>query len=126
VCTADVCETIGSSLLLPAGGYLTLATNGNSAENGGLPGAVWALTAGQFLPNGGGSVQLVDPASNVAALLIYASGGAWPVPNGASLSLDPGHFDAAQAQLGANWCLSTTPYGLGDKGTPGAANLPCP
>ena len=49
----------------------------------------------------------------------YDDGPAFPDPTGASMALiDP----ALDNNVGANWCTSSTPYGDGDLGTPGAAN----
>ena len=45
--------------------------------------------------------------------------------NGKSLQLDPSVHDAAEAQIGSNWCASTVTYSTGDYGTPGAANSNC-
>jgi hypothetical protein len=48
------------------------------------------------------------------------------VTTGASLNLDPDHFDANDNDDGANWCSSTTSIGTGlDLGTPGTANEIC-
>ena len=35
-------------------------------------------------------------------------------------------IDEVYASSGGNWCVSTSPYGVGDLGTPGAANDTCP
>jgi hypothetical protein len=44
---------------------------------------------------------------------------------GASRSLDPGSTDPTANDTLANWCDADSTYGLGDKGTPGAANDIC-
>ena len=45
---------------------------------------------------------------------------------GASLSLSPDHFSAAEAVLGSSWCVSSVAYNTGDFGTPGVQNQNCP
>ncbi|RPI46162.1 MAG: DUF4493 domain-containing protein, partial [Bacteroidetes bacterium] len=49
----------------------------------------------------------------------------FPDGSGASIQLDPGSLDPAQAVLGSSWCTSTTAYSTGDLGTPGTANQAC-
>lgn len=44
---------------------------------------------------------------------------------GASLQLDPDFVTAEDNDMERFWCDGTTAYGLGDLGTPGAANLEC-
>ena len=44
---------------------------------------------------------------------------------GKSIQLDPSIKDAAEAQLGSNWCSSSLKYSTGDFGTPGSVNSPC-
>ena len=46
----------------------------------------------------------------------------FPIGMGGSIALRDADLDNAQ---GANWCLSGTPFGAGDRGTPGSANA-CP
>lgn len=54
----------------------------------------------------------------------YDDGATFPDPNGQSMSLDPGSYDAVLNDTGANWCPGSTSYN-GDFGTPGAANPIC-
>lgn len=49
----------------------------------------------------------------------------FPVPDGASLTLNPSMMGAAANDLGAAWCLATSTFGLGDRGTPGTLNDDC-
>jgi len=55
----------------------------------------------------------------------YDDGATFPDPDGASMSLDPGSYDAGDNDLGGNWCEGASDYNMGDLGTPGAANDPC-
>jgi hypothetical protein len=49
----------------------------------------------------------------------------FPDGSGASIQLDPGSLDPAQAVLGTSWCAASTAYSTGDLGTPGTANVTC-
>ncbi|MSP17859.1 MAG: hypothetical protein EXR73_14875 [Myxococcales bacterium] len=48
------------------------------------------------------------------------------VGDGKSRSLDPGRTDPVQNDDALGWCEATSPYGAGDRGTPGAPNVACP
>jgi hypothetical protein len=50
----------------------------------------------------------------------------FPVPAGASRELRADVFDAVQNDLSGSWCTATTPFGLGDLGTPGDPVPSCP
>lgn len=52
-------------------------------------------------------------------------GSGFAVPNGASLSLNPLHLNAVDAQSGNWWCVATSAYNTGDYGTPGKTNDNC-
>ncbi len=52
-------------------------------------------------------------------------GSGFAVPNGASLSLNPLHLNAVDAQSGNWWCTATSEYNTGDYGTPGKTNDNC-
>jgi hypothetical protein len=49
----------------------------------------------------------------------------WAIAEGASMSLDPSLYSATSNDLQASWCPSSTAFGDGDLGTPGAANDSC-
>ncbi|HFA50625.1 MAG TPA: T9SS type A sorting domain-containing protein [Bacteroidetes bacterium] len=112
--------TIATSLIIPAGGYLVFANNGDAATNGGItPDYVYdpSLTLGNGTD--GLSVQcggaLID-------IVIWDNGATFPDPNGASMVLATDHLNAADNNLGIFWGTATTVYGDGDFGTPGALN----
>ena len=107
----------GGPLTIAAGGYLVLGINADSATNGGAP--VDYQYSSFFLANGDDEVILVDAAGVEVDRVEYDGGPAFPDPNGASMSLEDPALDN---NVGANWCTSTTPFGDGDRGTPGALN----
>jgi len=49
----------------------------------------------------------------------------FPRPDGASLNLNPSMMGTSANDHGAAWCLATSPFGVGDRGTPGAPNDAC-
>ncbi|HMV67843.1 MAG TPA: lamin tail domain-containing protein, partial [Myxococcota bacterium] len=76
------------------------------------------------LSNTGDAVWLDDPDGERIDAVDYRG---WTVPFAAALQLDPGHNDAAENDVEASWCASTTPLDPApDLGTPGAPNPPCP
>ena len=110
----------GGPLNIPAGGFLVLGRNSDSAANGGV--AVDYQYSGVFLSNSGDELVLLDKGLTEADRVEWDGGPAFPDPTGASMSLDDPTSDN---NVGANWCTAITPFGDGDLGTPGAAN-DCP
>jgi hypothetical protein len=116
-------HTIASSVIVPAGGYVTLARNADGAVNGGLPAAY----------EYGGDIQLANSSDEVILecegtvidAVFYDNGATFPDPNGASMSLDPNTLDAMSNDDGGNWCESTSSYASGNLGTPSAPNDNC-
>ena len=117
----------GGPLILPAGGYLVLGSNGNTALNGGV---TLDYDYGNFFNLGNNDddeIILEDLDGVIVDSVSYANGGAFPDPEGASLSLiDP----LADNDDGSSWCTTVsnpqTQYGATNNyGTPGAANA-CP
>ncbi len=109
------CELDG---VFDAGSRLVVARNGDPSANGGVNADVVCFFQ---LPNTAGAVLL---AADTGALDAVDYTG-WTVPDGASLSLDPGsHAPEANDHEDA-WCAATTPLPSGDAGTPGEPNDPC-
>lgn len=113
-----------SSLVIPAGGYLACVRNPDATANGGI-------TTACSYGNGTKTINLNN--SNTDYLAIKDAGGVtvdsvfWggtTPPTGASravidASLDHSTMDGPTA---TNWVTSSSTYGAGDRGTPGAAN----
>lgn len=111
----DSPQTIASSVIVPAGGYVVLTRSGDSATNGGVS-ASYVYGTGITLANAGDWVALRDGVGATLDSVAWSS-----VPTGASR----GVRDAAQDNLdmgGSNWTTQTSAYGAGDKGTPGTSN----
>jgi hypothetical protein len=96
-----------------AGQILVFARSGDPMANGGLPAVAatfgFALVAGTA--SAPGDVRLLAGDTVIDAVTWTGA------HDGAARSLDPD---------GATWCDATTPYGLGDLGTPGEVNPACP
>jgi len=108
----------GGPLMIPAGGFLVLGTNADMATNGG----VWvnySYGSGWYLGNSADEVVLLDSSLAEVDRVEYDGGPMFPDPNGASMALNN---PASDNNVGANWSTSTTPFGAGDLGTPGAPN----
>lgn len=110
-------HVIASSVVVNAGAYAVLATNGDSATNGGFTADyVYSNIA---LANGDDELVLTDTNANEIDRIEWDGGPIWPDPTGASMSL----CDlAADNNDGTQWLESTVPYGDGDLGTPGTVN----
>jgi hypothetical protein len=103
-----------------AGSYLVFARNDTASMNGGLPRVDQVFGFDLVNSNRG---------------LVLARGGAlldgttWTTTTeGAATSLSPARQNPTDNDVAANWCTAAaaSTYGLGDRGTPGAANPSCP
>jgi hypothetical protein len=106
----------GDCLTVGAGQRVVLARNADEAQNGGLPPAIQAAFS---LTNDGGtlSVGLGGVPLDTVTWSGSTAGAAWTV--------DPAAEDPASNDDPASWCVATTPYGAGDRGTPGAQGPAC-
>jgi hypothetical protein len=102
-----------------ARGFAVFARSNDPAANGMLP--TVNATFGFGLVDTSGDIQISDGAT-VLDKVTWSS-----VTSGVTRQLDPAHLTAADNDVAANFCAGTAPYGdLTNKGTPGAANSPCP
>lgn len=111
----DAVHSIASAVTVPAGGYVVLARNASSASNGGVT-VVYSYGSTITLANAGDWLALRDPGNVTADSVNWSSntaGSAWGVKN-PTLA----HSTVSMT----NWQLQTSPFGAGDKGTPGRQN----
>ncbi|MBK8263165.1 MAG: lamin tail domain-containing protein [Nannocystis sp.] len=113
-------------LPVAAGTHLLLARDLDPALNGGLPKEASQL--GFSLSNSAGLVWISLPGADLTTpgpLLDQAPYAA--AKPGKSWRLDPGQQNILANDELANWCVASDneTYGLGDRGTPGAANGTC-
>lgn len=103
---------------LAAAGRLVVARSADPAVNGGVEADV---TCTFTLTNTGTSVRLATVSKTLDGVDYTGFG----VPDGASLSLDPGSHDPVSNDAAGSWCPATSVFGAGDRGTPGAPNDNC-
>ena len=114
-----------TSLVVAPGAHVVLAASGDRAANGDIK-ADYVYGTGVPLYNASGRVILKSSAGAIVDRVEWSAPAGFPIPAGRSISLGLPSSDNA---LGANWCESTMPFGVGDFGSPGAENsceLPLP
>jgi hypothetical protein len=103
------------------GDHVVFAKSLDSAMNGGVTGAVatfgFSMVAGSTTSPG--DVQILAGSTVIDAISWTKS------TTGKGLQLDPDLTDAISNDNTSNFCDATATYGLGDFGTPGAANGQC-
>ena len=114
----DAAYVIPASVVVPAGGFVVLARSGDPAKNGGIA-ATHAYRSTFTLANGTTDWLALRDASG--ASVDSVAWGTTSPPTGASRGVVNAAADNV-VMSGANWATATSTYGLGDKGTPGAAN----
>ena len=119
-------HTISSSVVVPAGGYVVLAQNGDPGLNGGLTADYDYATL--TLGNTSDELVLSAPDGTLVDQVVWDNGATFPDVAGAAMSLDPGALDPTDNDDGSLWCASpAAAYGTGvDVGSPGQPNPPCP
>jgi len=108
-----------------------------------LPGVYWVLARAESAVAGNKYIYGTDiTLNNTGAVLSVSNFGTdgtdgtvvcsvnygadgFPAASGASISLDPGSLNATDAETGTSWCVSSSNYDTGDKGTPWAVNDNC-
>jgi len=113
-------------LIFPAKSYFLFAVEGDPAQNGGLPpvDVVFPDNVGTYrLSNGSDGLQIVGPLGDVIDSVFWDNGATFPDPTGRSMQYIRNVNDPNAHVLnnsGSNWTSAERPYGLGDRGTPGA------
>jgi hypothetical protein len=104
-------------LTVPAGSYVVFARNTDAMLNGGLPVVDFEIAFSLVNAGGGLAVGLAG---------VHLDEVQWAGSSvGAATSLDPAALTPAGNDVVGNLCPAVDPYGLGDTGTPGAANPGC-
>jgi hypothetical protein len=107
----------GDCLRVEAGRRLLVARERDPALNGGLPSVDLDTTLS--LTNAGGGLALVVGGATLDAVTWTTTA------SGVAANLDARGEDPTSNDGDFYWCPATQPYGLGDLGTPGAANTDC-
>ena len=113
----------GQTVYVPAGGSAVLGRDDDPTSNGGVT-VDYAFASGMQLANGADELALLHGTA-IIDHIAWDDGASWPDPTGASISLSPSATNATDNDDGANWCSASSPYGDGDKGTPGDPNDGC-
>ncbi|MEL6942860.1 MAG: lamin tail domain-containing protein, partial [Bacteroidota bacterium] len=114
---------IDTDLIIPAMSYLVFGANDTMMVNGGV--AVDYVYDNFVLGNGRDEI-IIECRDTIIDIVAYDGGDIFPNPSGASMNLNPNFLNASDNDNGNYWCISSTTYGDGDLGTPGAANDGCP
>ena len=112
----DAVHTIGTSVVVPAGGYVVLGRNATKSKNGGVT-VNYAYGTAITLANTTDWVALRDGGGATVDSVAWGSA----PPSGAARGVKDPSSDNVNL-LGTAWTTQTTAYGKGDKGTPGAKN----
>ncbi len=113
---------VTESTLIDAGQVLIFGVTEDSSLNGGVMVDAVYDRLSFSLSDSADSIFLYMGSTPISELSYTSS---WPVQAGASLSLDP-YFDSSDdIASSALWCSSTSAFGGGDLGTPGADNDYC-
>jgi len=106
------------SLTIPSRGYVVLARNATSSQNGGITADYQWPTGAFYLANASDEIEVVTPTGKVLDAIIYDNGATFPDPNGSSVE----RRDLQALPLASNFGEATSVFGAGDYGTPGVGN----
>ncbi|WP_452229259.1 T9SS type A sorting domain-containing protein [Lacinutrix sp. MEBiC02404] len=109
-------HTIGSSLIVPAMGYIVIGNEATTA-----PALDYNYANDISLGNGTDGLILECSGSDIDSV-IWDNGSTFPDPSGAAMELSITALNGTDNDNGANWGIATNDLGNGDLGTPGAAN----
>jgi cysteine-rich repeat protein len=110
-------------LWVPASDYAVLGINSDVLTNGGV--GVDYKYSNFGLSNTMDDI-LIEWNGEEIDYVEYDGGVDYPKASGSSLNLNKSSYSVQDNDFAENWCVSDTPLGNGDKGTPGSANIECP
>ncbi|MCR9161045.1 MAG: lamin tail domain-containing protein [Nannocystaceae bacterium] len=110
----DTLPSTGDCISVSAGTRVVFARNADAMLNGGVEDAIEA----SFSLTNSASTLFVGHGGAVLDQISYSASA-----TGSSTAVAPGFEDPANNDDEGNHCTSTTPYGDGDNGTPGAENV---
>ena len=123
---SGVVFTVDSTVSVASGGYTLLAVRSNSAINGNLPTVDYTYSVSALTLNTRTETIALQYDGTTIDSVTYDTSSGYPSESGSSLSLSPMALTAAGNDSSSNWCISSSTYGDGDYGTPGASNDSCP
>lgn len=113
----------GAGILLAPGARMVFGLEVDPFYNGGAQ--VDVAYQGMILSNASDEIMLSTPGGVLVDSIAYDDGIEWPDKGGRSAVLHPSQVQAGNNNHGRHWCSSSTVFGAGDKGTPGALNDLC-
>jgi hypothetical protein len=117
-------KLVDGPVVIPAKSAIVLAREGDSAQNGGLVGAVLEYGPSFVLANGGDTAVLVCGTTEVDRVTFTST---WPFAKGTTMQLRQSARSATANDLVGSWCPATLTYGTGtQRGTPGNTQNHCP
>lgn len=117
---------VNTNVIVRNRGRAVIGINANPALNGGVT-LNYSYQGAAFLLDNADDEVVLSNAFGEIARVNYDDGVTFPDVSGASLSLDPGLENETANNVGGNWCPSTATFGgLGQLGSPGLPNPPCP
>lgn len=112
------------AIVLAAGGYFVIGVASDTDGNGGANVGFVTSSKVIVMPNTKGAISIWSGKTQLDEVVYHKDNG-WVLKQGKSTALDPGLLDATKNDDPTSWCVAQVPYGDGDFGTPGLANLPC-
>ena len=114
--------TVEADLWIPAYAHAVVGADGDPGLNGGVPvDYVWPV----FNLANGDDELFLEHGGVVLDSVAWDGGVLWIDPTGVAMSLEPTGYDTTYNDDPAYWCEASTPFGLGDLGTPGDTNPTC-
>ncbi len=113
---------VDRSLIIKAKDYAVFAYNGDPATNGGVVADYGYPTEANYTLANSTDGIVIECNGVVIDSIQWDNGATFPNPNGASMYLLYDKYNSVDNDNGANWAVSTAPYGDGDFGTPGTGD----
>lgn len=124
-------DAVTNHLVIGPLGYATFGRFGDASVGGFVPNLDYHVDPLSMIDvKFSNSGDLLTVRCNGGTLIDQVNFATWVIPAGASLSLDPAHFNATDNDVQANWCPAVPPpyhaTAAGtDNGTPGMKNPSC-
>lgn len=113
---------VDRSLIIKAKDYAVFAYNGDPATNGGVIADYGYPTEANYTLANSTDGIVIECNGVIIDSIRWDDGATFPDPDGASMYLLYDKYNSVDNDNGANWAVSTAPYGDGDFGTPGTGD----
>lgn len=124
-------DGVQNHLVILPNAFATFGRFGDAATGGFVPDLNYHVNTSSTTDvkfGNGGDLLIVQ--CNGGTMIDEVNFTTWVIPAGATLSLDPSHYNATDNDVQTNWCPAVLPPyhtvgGVTDNGTPGVSNPPC-